>query len=45
MDILKYILMDFLTIIVGFVAGFFYHKYVKERNQQSLESPGEKDPG
>ena len=42
MDILKYILMDFLTIIVGFAAGYFYHKYVKDRNQESLEALGKK---
>jgi ribonuclease Y len=42
MDILKYILMDFLTIVGGFVAGFFYRKLVTERNQVALESLGKK---
>jgi len=42
MDILKYILMDFLTIVAGFVAGFFYRKLVMERNQVALESLGKK---
>ena len=42
MDILKYILMDFLTIVAGFAAGFFYRKLVMERNQVGLESLGKK---
>ena len=42
MDILKYILMDFLTIIAGFAAGFLYRKLVMERNQVGLESLGKK---
>ena len=42
MDILKYIMMDFLTIVVGFVAGFLYRKLVMERNQVGLESLGKK---
>ncbi len=27
MDIFKYIMMDFLTIVVGFAAGFLYRKW------------------
>jgi ribonuclease Y len=42
MDILKYVLMDFLTIVAGFAAGFLYRKLVMERNQVALESLGKK---
>ena len=42
MDIFKYIMMDFLTIVVGFAAGFLYRKLVMERNQVGLESLGKK---
>jgi ribonucrease Y len=42
MDILRYILMDFLTIVAGFAAGFFYRKLAMERRQGSLEALGTK---
>jgi ribonuclease Y len=42
MDILKYILMDFLTMVAGFAAGFFYRKLVMERKQVALEALGTK---
>jgi ribonuclease Y len=42
MDIFKYILMDALTIVAGFLAGFFYRKLVMERNKEGLESLGKK---
>ncbi|MCX5889217.1 MAG: ribonuclease Y [Deltaproteobacteria bacterium] len=35
-------MMDFLTIVVGFAAGFLYRKLVMERNQVGLESLGKK---
>jgi len=42
MDIFKFILMDFITLVAGFTAGFFYRKLVMERNQVALESLGKK---
>jgi ribonuclease Y len=35
-------MMDFLTIVVGFAAGFLYRKLVMERNRVGLESLGKK---
>jgi ribonuclease Y len=34
--------MDSMSVAIGFLAGFFYRKYVMERNQQSLEALGKK---
>ncbi len=42
MDMAKFIMMDFLTIVVGFFAGYFYRRYVTDRNQQSMEALGKK---
>jgi ribonuclease Y len=42
MDIFKYILMDAITIVAGFFAGFYYRKMVMERNKEALETLGTK---
>ncbi len=42
MDILNYILMDCATIVAGFIAGFFYHKYMRDKRRESLETLGNK---
>jgi len=42
MDILNYILMDCATIVAGFMAGYFYHKYMRAKRQESLETLGNK---
>src|SRR4030042_3500120 len=42
MDKLYYVLLDGISVAAGFIAGYFYHKDVKDRNQQSLEALGKK---
>jgi ribonuclease Y len=42
MDKLYYVLLDGISVAAGFIAGYFYHKYVKDRSQQSLEALGKK---
>ena len=37
-----YFLVEIILVCVGFVAGFFYRKYVVDRHQQSLEALGKK---
>jgi ribonuclease Y len=34
--------MDAVSVAAGFLAGYFYYKYVKDRNLQSLEALGKK---
>jgi ribonuclease Y len=42
MEKLYYVLLDGFSVAAGFLAGFFYHKYVKDRHQESLEALGKK---
>ena len=34
--------VEFILLGLGFVAGFFYRKYVMDSHQQSLEALGKK---
>ncbi len=42
MEMLTYFLVDIISVAAGFAAGFFYRKFVMERNQQALEILGQK---
>jgi len=42
MNIVSNVLIEGIAAVLGFLAGFFYRKYIMDRNQQSLEALGKK---